>query len=113
MSETEQKKCVLVIWLSLNIVKYRKLAILEWQLKSDSYRKTKTTTTMEAIAGEPLPHSITYPQTVRSAKDKKTCKYSLLKKKGTEPPSLICSSTQQTAIFGSRSSVNTTKVIEN
>ncbi len=34
---------------------------------------------MEAIAGEPLPHSITYPQTVRSAKDKKAYKYSLLK----------------------------------
>lgn len=34
---------------------------------------------MEAIAGEPLPHCITYPQTIRSAKDKKTYKYSLLK----------------------------------
>ncbi len=34
---------------------------------------------MEAIAGEPLPHSITYPQTVKSAKDKKAHKYSLLK----------------------------------
>ncbi len=34
---------------------------------------------MEAIAGEPLPHSITYPQTVKSAKDKKAYKYSLLK----------------------------------
>ncbi|XP_016326153.1 uncharacterized protein LOC107676146 [Sinocyclocheilus anshuiensis] len=34
---------------------------------------------MEAIAGELLPHSITYPQTIKSAKDKKTYKYSLLK----------------------------------
>ncbi|KAL1268385.1 hypothetical protein QQF64_033748 [Cirrhinus molitorella] len=34
---------------------------------------------MESIAEEPLPRSISYPQTIRSAKDKKAYKYSLLK----------------------------------
>ncbi|KAK2917101.1 hypothetical protein Q8A67_001475 [Cirrhinus molitorella] len=34
---------------------------------------------MESIAEEPLPRSISYPQTIRGAKDKKAYKYSLLK----------------------------------